>query len=128
MIQSQKICILRLSNKVLDGHIIYLVDGLENTTSLTFEIDKPYTVQRDDAEEITVCSKGNSSTPHSQDVENVLLYTTEVPIKVIMCVWSLLDNVRNLLLWSLCNFTGLEDWKSFCIHRWRDNSSSTKLS
>ena len=109
MIQSQKICILRLSNKVLDGHIIYLVDGLENTTSLTFEIDKPYTVQRDDAEEITVCSKGNSSTPHSQDVENVLLYTTEVPIKVIMCVWSFLDNVRNLLLWSLCNFTGLED-------------------
>ena len=83
-------------NYILDGHTIYLVDGLENTTSLTFEIDKPYTVQRDDAEEITVCSKGNSSTPHSQDVENVLLYTTEVPIKVIICVWSLLDNVRNL--------------------------------
>ena len=93
-------------NYILDGNTIYLVDGLENTTSFTFEIDKPYTVQRDDAEEITVCSKGNSSTPHSQDVENVLLYTTEVPIKVIL---SLLHNVRSLFLLSFCNFTGLED-------------------
>ena len=60
----------------------HLVDGLENTTSVTFELDKPYTIQRDDADEITVCSKGNNSSLHSQDKDNVLLYRTEVPIKV----------------------------------------------
>lgn len=58
------------------------VDGLENTTSLTFELDKPYTVQRDDAEEITVCSKGNNSSSQSQEKDNVLIYRTEVPTKV----------------------------------------------
>ena len=56
---------------------------MENTTSITFELDKPYTIQREDAEEITVCSKGNnSSSIHSQEKDNVLLYRTEVPIKV----------------------------------------------
>ena len=55
---------------------------MENTTSLTFDLDKPYTVQRDDSEEITVCSKGNGSSSHSPEKDNVLIYRTEVPIKV----------------------------------------------
>ena len=58
------------------------MDGQENATSITFDLDKPYTVQREDAEEITVCSKLNSSSAHSQEKDNVLFYRTEVPIKV----------------------------------------------
>ena len=75
---------------------MHSVDGLENTTSLTFELDKPYTVQRDDAEEITVCSMGNGLTPHSQENNNVLLYRTEVPIKV---------DILDLLLEEKCKHT-----------------------
>ena len=54
---------------------------MENATSFAFELDKPYTAQRDDEEEITVCSKGSSSSnPTAED--NVLHYRTEVPIRV----------------------------------------------
>ena len=81
---------------------IYLVDGLENTTSLTFELDKPYTVQRDDAEEITVCSKGNNSSSHSQEKDNVLIYMTDVPIKVDNYI-----NQVNLSTNVLCNVIAL---------------------
>ena len=59
------------------------VDGMENATSFAFELDKPYTVQRDDEEEITVCSKGSSSS-NPQEKDNVLHYRTEVPIRVRM--------------------------------------------
>ena len=54
---------------------------MENATSFAFELDKPYTVQRDDEEEITVCSKGGSSS-NPQEKDNVLHYRTEVPIRV----------------------------------------------
>ena len=54
---------------------------MENATSFAFELDKPYTVQRDDEEEITVCSKGSSSS-NPQEKDNVLHYRTEVPIRV----------------------------------------------
>ena len=53
---------------------------MENATSFAFELDKPYTVQRDDEEEITVCSKG-SSPSNSLEKDNVLHYRTEVPIR-----------------------------------------------
>ena len=56
---------------------------MENATSFAFELDKPYTVQRDDEEEITVCSKGSSSS-NPQEKDNVLHYRTEVPIRVRM--------------------------------------------
>ena len=65
------------------------MDGMENTTSVTFELDKPYTIQRDDADEITVCSKGNSSSMHTQEKDNTLLYRTEVPSKVNMYIANL---------------------------------------
>ena len=65
------------------GVFTFSVDGMENTTSVTFELDKPYTIQRDDTEETTICSRGNAPSPHSQlDKDNVLLYRTEVPSKV----------------------------------------------
>ena len=60
---------------------VFSVDGMENATSFAFELDKPYTVQRDDEEEITVCSK-ISSPSNSLEKDNVLHYRTEVPIRV----------------------------------------------
>ena len=62
------------------------VDGMENATSFAFELDKPYTVQRDDEEEITVCSKGGSSA-NTPEKDNVLHYRTEVPIRV--CIYNI---------------------------------------
>lgn len=49
-----------------------LADGVETSSNVTFELDKPYTTQRNGNDEITVCSKPQ---------ENTLLYQSKVPSK-----------------------------------------------
>ena len=71
---------------------------MENATSFAFELDKPYTVQRDDEEEITVCSKGSSSS-NPQEKDNVLHYRTEVPIRVRMKYQKLFEQAFEYYLW-----------------------------
>ena len=46
------------------------MDGIENSSSVSYELDKPYTSMRNGIEETTVCSRLN---------ENLLIYNSKVP-------------------------------------------------
>ena len=50
--------------------IFFSVDGIENSSSVSYELDKPYTSMRNGIEETTVCSRLN---------ENLLIYNSKVP-------------------------------------------------
>ena len=49
---------------------IFSVDGIENSSSVSYELDKPYSSMRNGVEETTVCSRLN---------ENLLIYNSKVP-------------------------------------------------
>ena len=52
----------------------FTVEGVESSSSVTFELGKPYTqVKEDDVEETTVCDLVQ---------DNTLLYRSKVPTKV----------------------------------------------
>ena len=52
----------------------FAVEGVESSSSVTFELGKPYTqVKEDDVEETTVCDLVQ---------DNTLLYRSKVPTKV----------------------------------------------
>ena len=46
------------------------VDGVETSTTISYELDKPYTSSRNGVDEITVCSRPQ---------ENLLVYNSKVP-------------------------------------------------
>ena len=54
----------------IDIDLFFSVDGIENSSSVSYELDKPYTSMRNGIEETTVCSRLN---------ENLLIYNSKVP-------------------------------------------------